>query len=223
MKVTLCYHCVPHLKAEECREELAACRFLRTYVANPPGYPHRLVMNMWDLPGKDIAAHQRIAQDLVGHTDICVFMSAHVFFHRAGWLERLVETIEGCGVRDMVYGIMASCEASPGNPDIIPNPHLRTCLFACAPELLAKAPEINTPQDGFFFESQWLNKPQNASGRLVTWGTYWTDDAYRHTTHGFRQGDQSDLLAHDRHSLAYENATPEEKAMLNKIANGERV
>lgn len=219
MNIALCYHCVPDLKTEEGESELAASRFLRTYNEYPPGYPHKLLMNTHDSPGRDIAAHQHIARTL--DCDLAVFMSARVFFKTAFWLSRLVSVC-----RDEpadFYGMMASAEACPLYPDILPNPHIRTCFFACRPHRIVDAPKAQSPEDGYFFESRWLNRLSGGRSRLVHARQCFDLWSFREPINGFRSGDQSDLLVSDRHSAAYDAASPEEKIMLNKIANGEKV
>lgn len=216
MKVSLCYHAVPHLTVEDGQEELAITRFIRTYNSFPPGYPHELILNTHDSPGRDIAAHQHIARKL--DCDFAVFMSARTFFNRAGWLERLVKIWSEVG--GGVVGVMDSNEACPLFPNELPNPHLRTCLFGCKPDVLSRAPQINSPNDGFFFESKWLSRISGEQIRIVTWTNYFCLTE-RQSFNGFRTGDQSDLLAHDRHSAAYDAATPEQKQMLERISNGE--
>lgn len=216
MKVALCYHCVPHLTVEDGQEELAVTRFSRTYNEFPPGYPHELILNTHDSPGRDIAAHQHIAKTL--DCDLAVFMSARTFFKRAGWLERIVSVWQAVG--GGVVGIMDSNEACPLTPNESPNPHLRTCLFACKPDVLLRAPEIRSTNDGFFFESKWLSRMSGEQIRIATWKACFCLDE-RASFNGFRNGDQSDILAHDRHSAAYDAATPEQKQMLERIANGE--
>lgn len=218
MRVSLCVHVVPNLTVEDGQDELAITRFMRTYNAHPPGYPHTLILNTYDSPGRDIAAHQHIAEKL--NCDLAVFMSARTFFHKPNWLIRMAEAFDDD--RDAFYGVMASSEACPLTMEDRPNPHLRTCLFACKPSQLLKAPLVRTVRDGFFFESKWLSYISGEDVRLVTWDNIFCyASEFRNTTNGFRQGDQSDLLAHDRHSAAYDAATPEQKAMLTRIADGE--
>lgn len=217
MRVSLCVHVVPNLTVEDGQDELAITRFMRTYNAHPPGYPHELILNTHDSPGRDIAAHQHIARKL--DCDFAVFMSARTFFKRSGWLDRLILTWKAVG--GGFVGIMGSKEACPLTPNRTNNPHIRTCLFGCGPELLSKSPPVNSVNDGFFFESRWLSNLSMEQVRMATWTDYYHPDDFRKTVNGFRQGDQSDLLAHDRHSAAYDAATPEQKAMLTRIADGE--
>lgn len=216
MKVCLVRHEVPGLPVEPGATELASDRFWRTYREYPPGYDHELIWNLHDSPGRDIAAHQAIAPYL--DCDFAVFMSARVFFHRKDWLFRLMEARNIYG--DTLYGIMASKEACPLLPDRKPNPHLRTCLFACHPHRLV-GDRVDSTHAGFSFESGIGNLSKRfAAPVLVQWnGSFWLDDMDR-AENGFRRGDQSSLLAHDRHSLAYDVASSDEKALLNNIANG---
>lgn len=219
MNIALCYHCVPDLKTEEGESELAANRFLRTYNECPPGYPHQLVMNTHNSLGRDIAAHQWIAPKL--DCDLAVFMSARVFFHRSFWLTRLVEV---CRTQKAdFYGFMGSMEACPLFPDKLVNPHIRTCCFACKPFLLGDAPKAQVANDGFFFESHWLPWISGRKSKLVHYDESFDVLDFRKAPNGFRSGDQSSLLVQDRHSLIFQKATDEQKAMLTKIANGEKI
>lgn len=226
MKVALCYHCVPHLTVEDGQNELAMDRFLRTYQQFDSGYPmHSLVWHFHDGVARDIASHRSFSE-IAMNCDFVIFMSARVFFHRAGWLRRIMDAREKHG--DGLYGIMASCEACPVYPENRPNPHLRTCFFGISPIIMATQ-QVFTLNDSFDFESGPHSITQRMLGRdyvvckLVDWNGEYDIADWRKTTNGFRQGDQSNLLAHDRHSAAYDAATPEQQAMLTRIANGETI
>ena len=220
MKVCLAYHHVPCLPVEPSSTKLASDRFYRTYKEFPPGYPHELIWNLHDSPGRDIAAHQAIAPYL--DCDFAVFMSARVFFKREGWLMRLMEVRRLCG--EGVYGIMASNEACPLYPEQKSNPHMRTCLFGCNPKDMSRHDQVKSVEQSFEFESGGgINNVAKWQTFLVGWDGIYDKATWRKMPNGFRSGDQSNLLAHDRHSLAFDLATPEQKVMLTRIADGETI
>ncbi len=232
MKVCLVYHHVPGLVTDVGETQIAADRFYQTYKAFDPGYPHELIWNLHDSPGRDIAAHQAIAPYL--DCDFAVFMCARVFFWKDGWLKRLVEAREKHG--DGLYGAMSSLEACPLEQDHTPNPHIRTCFFGMRPKFLRSIlNDVVTKECGFRFESSrsgltghclfasnWCNaKGEAFTVRMVTWdGSYELND-WRKPENVYRKGDQSNLIAFDRHTSIYDAATTDQKSFLEKIANGE--
>lgn len=88
--------------------------------------PHKLMVH--DNTGWDIGAYQRAAEKIGCDLLVCLGSFAH--FHRAGWLERMVEAwlLEGPGL----YGCAAY---------LAPNWHVRTTLFWCPPLLLNSYPD----------------------------------------------------------------------------------
>lgn len=220
MRICLAYHYVFNLTVETGESELAFDRFWRTYHEHDPGYPHTLILNPHNSPGRDIAAHQAIAPYL--NCDFAVFMCARVFFWKPDWLARLVDSWVKHGPG--LYGVMTSNEACPLTPDKKPNPHLRTCLFACWPgSLMVLRNKVESTNDGFLFESGEgsITNMMDQRTFFVDWDNSYSRAHWGKTTNGFRSGDQSNLLVKDRHSHAYDIANPEQKAMLERIANGE--
>jgi hypothetical protein len=166
--------------------------------------------------GFDIGAHQHAANSIPPEYDFAVFCSTQVHFHREGWLKRMVEAREQFGPG--LYGAMASREN---------HPHLRTCFFGCDPADFRAYPwVINSKALSLEFESgktgfwTWIR----ANGRkevLVAWdGFYDERKDWRKPDNIFRRGDQSNCLVWDRHTELYAKATPEEKAMLEQLADG---
>jgi hypothetical protein len=101
--------------------------------------------------GCDIGAYLSAAKGLLGF-DLVLFCGATTYFHRAGWLERLVEAREKHGPG--FYGVSGSFEASPLGTNPAPNPHVRTSCFACDPKLLVDYPKkIETREDCYRFEN----------------------------------------------------------------------
>jgi hypothetical protein len=124
--------------------------------------------------GKDIGAFQMIAG--VVKCDLMVFFGAHIYFWRAGWLDRLVDayTTHGPGV----YGTWAFHQ---------PLPHIRTTAFACAPELLDSYPRVINDGARYQFEhgddslTLWA-KRSGFETNLVTWDGCYPMDQWRHVS-----------------------------------------
>jgi hypothetical protein len=79
--------------------------------------------------GWDIGAYQWAAENI--SADLMVFLGAPVHFHRAGWLERMVDAYVNNGIG--LYGCWAY---------LSPNWHVRTTCFWCHPELLRSYPFV---------------------------------------------------------------------------------
>jgi len=136
----------------------AAQAFVRTYMTHPPGItdhelwvglcgaekrephherlfsplqPNYLPHNNW---GKDIGLFQAAADRI--ECDLLVCFGAHVHFHRAGWLDRIVGAYLENG--PSIYGAYGFHT---------PRPHIRTTAYWAPPELLRMYPyQIGTPQ-----------------------------------------------------------------------------
>lgn len=81
-----------------------------------------------DNTGWDIGAFQEAADTVP--CDLLVCLGACVHFHRAGWLDRIVESF-------LQYGIGLYGTACYYTPDY----HVRTTCFWCPPEVLASYPD----------------------------------------------------------------------------------
>jgi hypothetical protein len=162
--------------------------------------------------GWDIGAFQHCANSI--NADLLVCLSTPVYFHRADWLEKIVAAVEKHG--DGLYGTMASYEHSP---------HIRTSCFAVNPRHLREYPNvINTRERARFFESTdwnfsaWMERSHPVILVLPD-GTYQRTD-WRKYPNIFRRGDQSNVLVRDRHWDIYHVAGLEERAALEKAAEG---
>jgi hypothetical protein len=80
-----------------------------------------------DNTGKDVGAFMKAAAEV--RCDLMVCLGAPVHFHRAGWLDRIIQEYEANGPG--LYGCWAFEQ---------PRAHIRTTAFWCAPELLAAYP-----------------------------------------------------------------------------------
>lgn len=147
MKICICY-VFPNLNPG--LYEPMARRFVRSYQEHPPGEtPHDIVVvsngsligprqrTVFDpLPvqftdhnnyGKDIGAFMSVA--IGNQSDLLVCFGSHIYFHRAGWLDRMVDAYLDIGPG--LYGCWGFFE---------PSPHIRTTAFWLPPELLSAYP-----------------------------------------------------------------------------------
>ena len=212
--------------------EAFARRFIETYTAHPAGAEHQLVVGVVgqdlsgarrrafdslkcrfiDLPGDGwgITCFQKIAGEL--DSDFAVFCEAKSYFHRGGWLKQMVEARLVFG--DGLYG--------GSGHSLECRPHLRTALFGCHPKALASFRPITTREEAGNFEhgKDNITEAFNSRAHSVMW------DGIVHypfnviTKNNFRDGDQSNLLAFDRHTDLYVEATAERKRILQKQAQG---
>lgn len=189
-------------------------------IFNPLPEPKVIFINS---EGLDIGCAQSASPLLVEY-DFAVFSTSRVYFHRPGWLKRLVDAREKYG--DGLYGATGSYECPNGEPDKFPNPHMRTVLYGCNPKHMAELANIYPVTDrasAHSFEagdhnfSRWF-KEKGMPVKMVTWAGEW-DEPYWRAPHGcfFRQSNQSNILCFDRHSDAYRDASPEEKRRLERI------
>jgi hypothetical protein len=230
MKTTFVYLDIAHDPAYEQHSR----EFVETYLQFPPGIEHELVVgtvggdaNAWarsreifgrlnclfksEPPeGWDITHHQSIAKTL--DCDFAVFCTSRTYFWRAGWLKRLVEARLQLG--EGLYGSVGSYEV---------NPHIRTVLFGCNPQALRDFPHlVDTRQKAGWFEAGKWNFTGRFNGRayMVTWNNVYLQPDWRTPPNIFRRGDQSNMLAWDKHSKIYAEASPAQKKELEKQADG---
>lgn len=213
MTITVVY-CFPvsHLYFEN------ACRFVVTYILNPPGIDHRLVvvsnggppnlemralMDAIDHPvewyehnnsGYDIGAYQAVAH--VVPCDMMVFFGSSAYLRGPGWLKRMAEAFERHGPANL-YGSMGN----DGNGNVFP--HIRTTGFWTAPLMMNMYPHrVTRPEQRYPAEhgpeclTQWF-KNQGHRQLIVTWDNEW-DWPWDRIPNGYHQGDQSALLTGDR-------------------------
>jgi hypothetical protein len=144
--------------------------------------------------------------------DFMVNFVSRAYFHREGWLKRLVDTRKQFG--DGFYGTMASFCGCPTQTHPYPNPHLRGTAWAFDPVTMRKYPHVmRTPADEYKMEcgewniSTWyesIGKP----AMLVTFDGAWSKPDWGTPKNTFCNGDQSNLLNWDRHSDAYQLGIP---------------
>jgi chloramphenicol O-acetyltransferase type B len=199
--------------------DAGARRFVSTYRTFPPLQDHSLhvVFNghgpspenvavfdgvqvqfhRHDGAGSDIGAFQSAARDI--DCDMIVCLDATCHFKRAGWLQRMVESVRSHG--DGLYGASTSQEGAP---------HVRAASFWCDPMLIRAYPKrVRRQSDCDEFEVGESSITTLAEGLglgcwLVTWdGVYWKRD-WRVAPNIYQRGDQSDSLVWDRQFELYE-------------------
>jgi hypothetical protein len=234
-KIAICYVC-PVVKWEH--YEALAHRFISTYTAFPPEYPHELhviwnggeppeaaleifseknaVFHRHDNTGWDVGAVRKISGVL--QSDLMLVLGANSYFKRAGWLRRIMEAHDKYGAG--LYGTSASFDTCP---------HIRTHNFLCSPQLIAAwKGKISKPLDRRHFEvgHNSLTALTLKAGMpcvLVAWDGFYFRDEWRKPPHIFRRGDQSNCLIYDRHHELYESSSAKEKIQLSRIADGDKL
>jgi hypothetical protein len=207
-------------------------RFIDTYTAHPAGADHELVIGV---VGKDSTGNRLKAfdsfkcrfievsedgwgitcfQKIAGHldSDFAVFCEAKSYFHRAGWLKKMLEA--RMSFDEGLYG------GSGHSLECVP--HLRAALFGCHPKALTSFRPITTREEAGQYEHGKDNFTDTFKSRAhsVMW------DGVVHypfnvvTKNNFRDGDQSNLLALDRHTDLYAEATEARKRILQKQSQG---
>jgi len=194
-----------------------APRFRDTYLKFAAGYPHRLIVvcnggkltpfrqkhfaglncEFYVRPndgGKDISGYQAIAHTVP--CDFLVCLGESVYFHREGWLKRLVEARleNGPGM----YGVFSShCVRA----------HLNTNAFGCDPWFLQKYPPVEAAMR-YEFEhggsALWRRiVASKAKAMLVTWNGVWEPGQWRVPDNIMMRGDQSNCLCWCKHTDKY--------------------
>lgn len=241
MTVELIYvHPVRQSGDEEFNE--AARKFVASYKQYPPGCQHDLSVVycngqatpemidiydgltptnvFYDGNGRDIGAQQ--SEAIASKSDFSIAVNSRVYFHKEGWLKRMVDAREQNGPG--VYSAMASYEGCPLG-QVWPNPHLRTAFYGMDSKLWREFPHtVNSREDSFRFESGEWNianwcESNGYRAMLVSWGGCWNKNDWRKVPNGFRAGDQSNCLVWDRHcDIFFSN--PAAQPHLTGLANG---
>jgi hypothetical protein len=177
-------------------------------------YGTRAIFTTWCEDACDIGAAQRCAR--IAEDALIVGFPSHAYFHRAGWLKRLVtsRTMFGLGL----YGTSASFEIEP---------HVRTCGYAIDASLLNDYPKpITSRADCTEFEvgqnsiTRFVTK-QKGAVVVVFWdGTVSLEDAVKYEN-GFRKGNQEQTLVFDRHTDLYRDASEEERKKLEALTDAQ--
>lgn len=202
-------------------------RFVRTYQENPSGYPHDLyiICNGGPLPprkksffdaldcefferpndeGKDLSGYQDLAERLVikNEADFLVCFGESIYFHRTGWLERLVAArlAHGPGM----YGCFSSHMVRA---------HLNTTGFGIDPKLITKYPKVRTNAERYNCEHgqncMWkrLVAGKNTAALVTFQGVYFQGE-WRRGDGIMHRDKQENCLAWCNHTSKFEQGDP---------------
>lgn len=184
--------------------------------------PVKVEFFRYDGKGYDIGAHQHFA--FQAGNAFCVNVSTRVYFHREGWLKKMLESRDYFGPG--LFGTAVSREVGYKVSFDRLRIHFRThCYGIEASELRDYPLLINTRERGFMLEHgacdnpegtflEWCSRrPQNAIA-CVFWDGAWRPNEWFDRPNQFRMGDQSNLLVFDKHTLIFEKETKEEREFL---------
>lgn len=174
------------------------------------GLPVRFVR--YDGNGFDLGSHQWFARTCGGNPFLICFTS-RAYFHRRDWALKLVEARQRRG--PALYGMSASREGG--------KLHLCTRGFCLDAEDFRKYPtEISSRDQGVHFECgegcllEWA-EGSGLKAYMVYWDGVWERSAWFDRPNTFRKGDQSNMIAMDKHTDIWANATPEYRHKLDEM------
>ena len=206
--------------------------FMESYKFYDSGYPHDL-FTLLPGEGMNVGAFLDAAAKLP-HEFICC-CTAYTEFLTDDWLEKMMKVAERPGVG--AVDVMGSYEsrsqwgydgaAAEGFP-AFPNPHLRVVCLLIRRELLLGFGfrPMRSKLDTLVFESGNTGLPaclkEIGLQQVVVGadGTAYPEEMWS-VSKTFRLGDQSNLIAHDKHSRAFAAMNPEMRAWHTKIAYGD--
>jgi hypothetical protein len=180
------------------------------------GIKHRTI-DCASVKGWDSTCHRFIAGQIDADFVVCCASTVH--FKRTGWLKLMVDARKQYG--EGLYGSAASLEVRP---------HIRTGFFGCDRKNLIQYDQpIRNRKEGGLFEKgpnsitlwHWRHY---LPAVMVAWdyASYcpedWTPCGSR-----FRHGDQSNLIAFDRHEDIFDHADSWEKTILTNAASGKYI
>lgn len=210
-------------------------RFVETFKQFPPSCPYQIhAVGCWGRPtdrvremfygtktefyfyandGADIGSAQQATRFLDDDT-FMVMMTSRCYFHRAGWLERLVEARKQHGPG--LYGCSANHEGY--------RLHLCTRAYAMDAGDFKDYPiKIDSRLKGPMFEigennphgnlMEWMESKDRPS-RLVFFDGVREKPDWFTAPNRFRHGDQSNMLVLDKHTDLWRDANDEQKLAL---------
>lgn len=155
-------------------------------------------------PGYDISAYIDVANHF--ECDMLCCFGESVYFHRQGWLKRMVDawTAYGPGM----YGFFSSHAGCA---------HLNTTAFCVAPKFLKGYPKVRNHYDRYQFEhgqaALWRRiQSFGFPVRLVTWDGAYPAGHWRDPRDILWRGDQSNCMVWANHVDRYRAAAPLTKA-----------
>lgn len=155
--------------------------------------------------GKDISAYIELSRTT--DADMLVCMGESVYFHRSGWLSRMVEAWNKHGPG--MYGFFASHAVRA---------HMNTTAFVIDPKHLREYPrQVITHDERYEFEhgkhSMWRRlMMRRIPVMFVTWDGVWPPRRWREPKNILHRGDQSNLLISCNHTDRFKNASPRVKS-----------
>jgi hypothetical protein len=162
--------------------------------------------------GYDLSAYHEIAETMP--CDLLVCQGESVYYHRPGWLRKIVEawTTYGAGM----YGMFSS---------YLVRPHLNTTGFAITPTLLRDYPKPRDHEERYEEEhgvhSLWKHvQSLGLPTKLVTWDGCYDPPQWREPKNILWKGQQSNLLAFCSHSDRYNGADPATRKRWSAWADG---
>lgn len=204
-------------------------RFVGSYCEFPPGCEHRTIVicNGGKLPistelifapidhdflrrendqGFDLSGYVDAARGEASDCDAMLCLGESVYFHKEGWLKRLIVAWEQHGPG--MYGPFASHNVRA---------HLNTTAFMCPPAMLLSYPvSVWTRALRYEFEhgtnSMWRRAhSQNIPVMLVTWDGEWPPGKWRVPKDILWRGTQTNLLMFCNHTERWHNAIKRQK------------
>lgn len=203
-----------------------ASRFIATWHEHPPGAPCDLwvacnggpllseqvlmfaALNAQMFPrvndaGKDLTGYIDAARGPCAGYEMVLFCGETVFFHREGWLKRLVDVATRYGPG--MYG--------PWGSNVV-RAHLQTTAFFCDPKLLTRYPmaitnhearmQMEHGENSFW---RWVER-QGRPVRLVTFDGDYEPRMWRYPQNIIWRGDQSNCIMWCNHCTAWFETTP---------------
>lgn len=165
--------------------------------------------------GRDLTGYQDAARGPCSDYEAVLFLGESIYFHRKGWLKRLVDAWQRWG--DGFYGPFASNNTRP---------HLQTSAFFCSPATLLSYPiRPLTRPARFEFEhgetALWRRVAvQGNPVRCVTFDGEWPPQIWRLPQNILWRGNQSNLLMMNNHAQSWEQQTPLVKHQWSMKADG---
>jgi hypothetical protein len=208
--------------------------FMDSYKKHPAGYPHDLITL---LPGAGFNVGAFLdAAKVLDHDYLCC-CTAYTEFLTDDWLKKLMGHAVNpyVGAVDVMGSYESRSQQKYDTPKAwrdfpkFPNPHLRVVCLTIKRELLIDLnfPTMMTKLDTLRFESGVDGLPaklRQARLKQIVVGADrhgYGEESWPHTE-TFRLGDQSNLIAHDKHSKIFAASTPEQKKWLTEAAYGVR-
>ena len=211
-------------------------RFVKSYVAHPPGYEHTttILCNLGKptpetealfapLPNKTYFLHDNTGWDIGGYLalarsgkkcDLMFCCASSCYVRKPGWLKRIAEAYVKFGPG--MYGTLGTYEVAP---------HFCTTGFAASPSLFRAYPRpVLTKADRYNFEHGHSSMVRLALLRkipamLVTWDGEYEWRSWRRPPNVYVKGDQSNCMTYFVHSDSYEKGDAREKIRRQGLAD----